>query len=791
MGKSRFNYKNQKGAGLTEVVLATAFLLATAVVISKYVVDQKQFNAKLEGSSDCRGDVESLLKDFTNGSNTLVANSLTGSDNNANRTLASVGATTTYSTAINSSGGVNQYANFQNIENSVTRAYLLFKSSAGGTNFCNTSDGLNAQASFFTNSANYNQIISDGKTVKLRIAPVQLTTNVESCSAYAANLPVAPLSSTNQSNDYGFKIKVTVTKPAVGSTQEQVCSGETTIKYNSDNDTPTISAPVALSGNASTCRFSGTVESDEPGSIFECSLNDGVSWSVCSGLTLASTSPNTDTRVTLNVPGITSGAVHRLTIRSVDSAGNRAPASDYVTSPNLSCIVCSIGNIIDASTPVPPGYVGQCSNNTCSSAGDTYVIRNTAGTIIASGSCCPAGTSPATSGTFNGYCTTGCDPSNNTITSYYPYSSVPNGGNVYGTNTTDCTTACEMTCVNYVNCFYRATCKDGPEGNNAWMGSCGYGASFSLGCGATATAAVCDDGNSNHECAYLDVNEGNNPSMAFPTDTRSACTVNCSPGYGQSGSACVECSAGTYSPGGSGVTCSACSGLPSNATWTARTATSNTTSTNCEFECNSGYSWDGSACQLIPVGCGTCNCPAGTCSISGDACACGGGGGGCFVAETEVLMADGTYKKIDEIVSGDEVLATDEFSFKNFSSKVAYPIYHSAQIQTLYTFYLEDGTIFTSNDIHPIYVASEGTYIDSKYIAMMFFATYQDIYFQKYTGEAVRVLDIKTEQKVVPVYNLSVEGLPFYYKKFTAYQKAGHNYFVKGILVHNLNSNKL
>lgn len=652
---------NQKGSSLVSGMVAAAIVLVMAAGVTRYVVSQKQFNAQISGASSCRGDVESLLKDFSDNSNSRVANSLTGTatDNVANRTLASIGnPLAPYgSSVVNTSGGLNQYSNFQNIENAVTRTFKILRAQP---TLCTTANGITIDSTnvaafrnIFTNSSILDRVISTNKTVVVRIAPVSLSTGAENCTAN-----VAPLSNANMNNDIGFKVKISVNTPVTGHT----CNGEMILTYNSDTSAPNISVINPVTSNPGTCVFSGVVESSEPGSIFECSLNGGATWSPCNGITLANThlGPNVNTRVNLSVPGV-AGALNSFRMRAVDTSGNRSPAGSYVSSPNVSCVPpvsCPAGfePITDPTLlnhPSANAYVGKCRRigDACNGTNTAQIVINQP-TNLGSGyittlSCCPAGTSPSGPGTFAGYCTTACSgPPVDVITAYYPYSSTRLTDVVYGTDGTSCAAACTMICANYVNCFYRANCKGGPEGDGAWMSSCGNGGSMSLGCGAFATMAVCSDGNPNHECNWIGVELGNDPAAAFPTDTRPNCCSGCTPSVAQSSVTCGApvpgvdscgnaCTTGQTGTGLNNAQCAdpatvAC-GATINDTCGNSCGTVGTSSCCTPTVCNiMGDPSDYSCNTPIP---GTNNC-GGACTRYGTS-GCGGGGGGPLVDQLD------------------------------------------------------------------------------------------------------------------------------------------------------------
>jgi Pretoxin HINT domain len=159
-------------------------------------------------------------------------------------------------------------------------------------------------------------------------------------------------------------------------------------------------------------------------------------------------------------------------------------------------------------------------------------------------------------------------------------------------------------------------------------------------------------------------------------------------------------------------------------------------------------------------------------------------GGGCFVEGTPVTMADGSHKPIEEIHSGDNVLAFNELTHSTYVTPVISPLHHSARTQLLHHFTLADGRTFTSNDAHPIYVVEKNKWMKARDIFTLF-KSGATVSLQSQGGQAVGVTNITLEEKYTAVYNLEVEGLAPYSAR-TGQFGAGHSYYVNGILVHNI-----
>lgn len=160
-----------------------------------------------------------------------------------------------------------------------------------------------------------------------------------------------------------------------------------------------------------------------------------------------------------------------------------------------------------------------------------------------------------------------------------------------------------------------------------------------------------------------------------------------------------------------------------------------------------------------------------------------GGGRGCFVAGTEIQMADGSFKKIESVRVGDHVLAMDELTQNLISEKITKLHHHRAQDQNIHRFYMADGQVIVANAIHPIFVVEKNAYFQTWQILEMWKAG-AAISFQRADGAIIKVADIQTKKEFVPVYNFEVEGLEAQSSAYGAFG-LGHNYFADGFLVHN------
>lgn len=165
--------------------------------------------------------------------------------------------------------------------------------------------------------------------------------------------------------------------------------------------------------------------------------------------------------------------------------------------------------------------------------------------------------------------------------------------------------------------------------------------------------------------------------------------------------------------------------------------------------------------------------------------ASGGGGGGCFTGNMLVLMADGSEKRIAEIVEGDMVVAlADDNSFaKAKVGKVMIP-----RLCNVYEIKLNNGKVIETTAEHPFKtVGGQWVNIDPE-------ATYQptlggpsvkpDVDGKLQYGTRLygfennaEVVKIKNTGRQETVYNLSNVG-------------EHHTYFVEGMCVHNFDNER-
>ncbi|MEV5935902.1 polymorphic toxin-type HINT domain-containing protein [Streptomyces sp. NPDC052079] len=130
----------------------------------------------------------------------------------------------------------------------------------------------------------------------------------------------------------------------------------------------------------------------------------------------------------------------------------------------------------------------------------------------------------------------------------------------------------------------------------------------------------------------------------------------------------------------------------------------------------------------------------------------------CFLAGTEVLMADGETKKIEKIKVGDEVVATDPETGETRLRKVTRLIvteddkhFNELTVET------PDGRErLTATHEHPFWVPEIGDWVEARSLAAGMTLRTPD-------GTTVRVLSNRAYTKHARTYNLTVEDLHTYY----------------------------
>lgn len=230
-----------------------------------------------------------------------------------------------------------------------------------------------------------------------------------------------------------------------------------------------------------------------------------------------------------------------------------------------------------------------------------------------------------------------------------------------------------------------------------------------------------------------------------------------------------------------------------NWSWTCQSPPSSTVSCSAHLQCAHGFTYDNSNGNCRPASCTTnANCATGYTCVSGT-CSNGGsdpigGGGGCFVAGTPVLLESGEQKSIETIQVGDRVATYNELSGEVETDEIVEILHHEMALQHLFTFELEDGTSFTANDIHPMYIKSVDYYLSTREIYTKWLQK-ENVKLYAVNGEELAILNISYSYEFVPVYNLHVKGHGEMQK--WKGNPAGHNYYVNGVLVHNANGRQL
>lgn len=135
---------------------------------------------------------------------------------------------------------------------------------------------------------------------------------------------------------------------------------------------------------------------------------------------------------------------------------------------------------------------------------------------------------------------------------------------------------------------------------------------------------------------------------------------------------------------------------------------------------------------------------------------------GCFIAGTQISMADSTEKNIEEVVIGDEVLSYNEKTNLNEVGVVGDLKVHN--VDNVIDLIFDDNNIITTTDEHPFFVKNKG-WVTAKNLSK------NDVCLTTYNSDSV-ITSVKKYEKECKVYNLlSVSK--------------NHNFFANKILVHN------
>lgn len=141
-----------------------------------------------------------------------------------------------------------------------------------------------------------------------------------------------------------------------------------------------------------------------------------------------------------------------------------------------------------------------------------------------------------------------------------------------------------------------------------------------------------------------------------------------------------------------------------------------------------------------------------------------------FVPGTEVLMADGTTKPIEDVEIGDKILATDPETEKTEITTVTAEITGVGPKNLVTITVSVDGkqVRITATDGHPFWVPALDKWIDAAQLTVG-----QDL--RTVTGETVRIRAIARVQRPATVHNLTVADLHTYYVLAGATQVLVHN----------------
>ncbi len=138
----------------------------------------------------------------------------------------------------------------------------------------------------------------------------------------------------------------------------------------------------------------------------------------------------------------------------------------------------------------------------------------------------------------------------------------------------------------------------------------------------------------------------------------------------------------------------------------------------------------------------------------------------CFLAGTQILLEDGSYKNIENVKTGDWVQSFNEISGQKVFGQVAQIFIHETDQYLI----INDSLKLTPN--HPLYVNGEWLEAGSIVVGDLL---------RGENGENIEVYSIQGVYDSVPVYNLEVK--PENEGELTC--GPGHSYYADGILAHN------
>lgn len=133
---------------------------------------------------------------------------------------------------------------------------------------------------------------------------------------------------------------------------------------------------------------------------------------------------------------------------------------------------------------------------------------------------------------------------------------------------------------------------------------------------------------------------------------------------------------------------------------------------------------------------------------------CKTGGGNSFTGDTQVLMADGTTKRIDEVELGDQVLATNPETGETAAREVTATIIGEG-IKSLVEIETGSGKI-TATDRHPFWLPELRQWVDAEGLRA-------GSVLQTEVGGQILVTAVKTQIGIKRVHNLTVDDIHTYY----------------------------
>ncbi|MGW4215212.1 polymorphic toxin-type HINT domain-containing protein, partial [Lentzea sp. NPDC004789] len=143
-----------------------------------------------------------------------------------------------------------------------------------------------------------------------------------------------------------------------------------------------------------------------------------------------------------------------------------------------------------------------------------------------------------------------------------------------------------------------------------------------------------------------------------------------------------------------------------------------------------------------------------------------------FIGDTQVLMADGSTKRIDEIKLGDRVFATDPETGESGAREVIATIIGEG-VKFLVEIEVDGAGKVVATDKHPFWLASENRWVDAKDLRV-------GTVLQTSAGKHVMVTAIRHRVEVKRVHNLTVDDIHTYYVVAHATPVLVHNQNVVG-----------